>query len=112
MKKYYVRYTSNFYNEYQLAWADDEHPIPDPEDNGWKLITKKEAVSLAEEATLHRRVYANFSGYADEYIYPWWINESLWEFYDQEYGHEFRTCPDRRRSRIIMRERDRIVDFA
>lgn len=113
MKKYYVSYPRDFANEYSLVWADDEHPIPD--DCGWKHITRKEAVRLAAAEADRRKTDGSFSGYADEYIFPWFIDGTYEEIYYPERGHAFRVHTNNRRNEydgIIMYEsNNRIVDF-
>lgn len=114
MKKYYVRYPRNFANEYSLVWADSEHPMPDPEDNGWERITRRQAIRLAAAEADRRKTEWNFSWHSDQYIFPWWI-ECLWEeIYHPKYGHAFRVHTEdySEYNGIIMREHNRIVDFA
>lgn len=111
MKKYYVRYPRNFANEYSLVWSDSEHPIP--EDNGWERITRKQAIYLAASEADRRKTDVNSSGYADEYIYPWWVDGRFEEIYRDERGHGFRVFTSCRSEYdgTTMYESSRIIDF-
>lgn len=115
MKKYYVRYPRNFANEYSLVWADSEHPMPDPEDNGWERITRKQAIYLAASEADRRKTDVNSSGYADDYIFPWWIEGTYEEIYHPKYGYgkAFRVHTEHRSEYdgLIMHESSRIIDL-
>ena len=62
MKKYFVRYDSDFSNAYSLCWTNGETP------DGWEQITRTKAEDLARAESRRRREDPSFSGYADEVI--------------------------------------------
>ena len=63
MKKYYVQY-GDFGNTYSLRWSDGPAPA------GYERITRKRAEDLCRDENYRREHDPNFSGYADNLIYP------------------------------------------
>lgn len=73
-RQYFVHYYRDFGNAYDLLYADTENElnlIPDEAEH----ITRKEAEALAAAENYRRKYDRNFSGYADNAIYPVTMNE-------------------------------------
>lgn len=84
MKKYYVVYTDNFANTYNLYWTDSaemEKMLPD----GAEQISRKEAIALAAREKRARKENPNFSGYASDTIYPADYDDAKAPFIDRYY---------------------------
>lgn len=69
MKKYYVLY-GDFANSYSLRYAENDEQEKTLEQKGYEKVTRAEAISLARKEAERRNDNPNFSGYADQYIYP------------------------------------------
>lgn len=69
MKKYYVCH-GDFGNVYSLYWAETAEQIKMAKEYGYTRITRREAEKLCAEENDRRNYDSNFSGYADNLIYP------------------------------------------
>jgi len=67
-RQFFVHY-ANFSNTYDLMYADTQEDL-DLLPVGAERITRKEAESLCAEENRRRKYNGNFSGYADNVIYP------------------------------------------
>ena len=61
-KKYFIKYTRNFLNEYDLVWTY-KNTVP-----GYERITRKDAIRKCVEERNRRKYDVNMSGYAPAYI--------------------------------------------
>lgn len=66
IRAYYIKYYRDFANTYNLCWCWADESTPE----GWRRITRKEAINYCKAERQLRRANHNFSGYADAYIYP------------------------------------------
>lgn len=64
MRKYWIKYTRNFGNTYNLCWTDGN----DLHENEWERITRKEAETKAREERNRRKYDRSFSGFASACI--------------------------------------------
>lgn len=69
-KQYFVNYYRDFGNTYTLRWADNAADAEMLKTNGYERITRRKALELAREENDRRERDYNFSGYADNRIYP------------------------------------------
>lgn len=85
-KKFYV-WNGDFGNVYNLFWAETPEQIKLAEKNGYTRITRRQAEKLCAEENDRRKYDSNFSGYADNLIFPvdcdecerdLWNNRSLY----------------------------------
>lgn len=79
-KKYYVEYYKRFANTYNLYYAETSEQVKVAEKAGLERITRKEAEKLCVDENYRRKNDHDFSGYADNVIYPIdyngdWIND-------------------------------------
>lgn len=67
-RKYYVIYTDNFANTYDLVYTtpETEHLLPD----GAERITRNEAIRLCRAEIDRRKYETSSSGYADTHVWP------------------------------------------
>lgn len=81
-RQYFAHYYKNFGNTYNLIYADTEEELKlVPE--GAEHVTRKQAESLAAEENYRRRTDRDFSGFADNMIYPVSISqEDKWDIYN------------------------------
>lgn len=70
MKKTYYIWNGDFGNVYHLYWAETAEQIKLAEGNGYTRITRRQAEKLCAEENNRRNYDSNFSGYADNLIYP------------------------------------------
>lgn len=70
MKKTYYIWNGDFGNVYNLYWAETPEQIKLAEENGYTRITRRQAEKLCAEENNRRNYDSNFSGYADNLIYP------------------------------------------
>lgn len=68
MRNYYVKYTNNFHNTYNLCYVEDDETPPSGD---WTRISRKEAISLCVAERDRERYDNQFSGFADSYIFPY-----------------------------------------
>lgn len=68
-RQYFVNYYANFANTYDLMYADTQEDL-DLLPVGAERITRKEAESLCADENRRRKYNGNFSGCADNVIYP------------------------------------------
>lgn len=66
MKKFFVRYTADFGNTYDLCYTEDGS-----EPEGYERITRKEAEGKARAEARRRKDDPSFAYYAPEYITPY-----------------------------------------
>ena len=79
-KKYWVKYSGEYRNEYSLVWTDGADK---PEEGkGWERITRKEAEWLCLRELRNRKFNPEFSGYGDTEILPYrWGTEEVERWY-------------------------------
>lgn len=70
MKQYYVRYTRNFANCYDLVYAETEQEKREAEENGWERVSRAKAFSLCADENYRRKHDPAFSGFASTVILP------------------------------------------
>lgn len=70
MKKQYFVWLGDFGNVYSLYWAETAEQIKLAKENGYTRITRRQAEKLCVEENDRRNYDSNFSGYADNLIYP------------------------------------------
>ena len=68
MKKYYIKYYKNFANTFELRWVDNEEDEEIAITEGYKRITRKEAIKKCINAREEKRV--NGSCYGSTEILP------------------------------------------
>lgn len=70
MKKQYYVWYGDFGNVYNLFWAETPEQVKLAEENGYTRITRRQAEKLCAEENNRRKFDGNFSGYADNLIFP------------------------------------------
>ena len=70
-RRYFIKYWNNFSNTYHLCWTDKENEEKEMLDNGWKKITRKEAISNCVSERYRRKYDQACSRFADAYIYQY-----------------------------------------
>lgn len=70
MKKQYYAWYGDFGNVYNLYWGETSEQIKLAEKNGYTRITRRQAEKLCAEENNRRKFDGNFSGYADNLIFP------------------------------------------
>jgi hypothetical protein len=68
MRNYYVKYTDNYHNTYNLCYVEEGESLPSGD---WSRISRKEAISLCVAERDRERYDNQFSGFADSYILPY-----------------------------------------
>ena len=95
MKKYYIEYTKNFSNTYNLYWADETNA--DSVTENMERISREEALSLCAQESYRRKYDQACSGFADNKISP--VDYS--EYALQEMGQAIALEPNTSESRIL-----------
>lgn len=70
MKKQYYLWYGDFGNVYNLYWAETAEQIKLAKESGYTRITRRQAEKLCAEENNRRNYDDNFSGYADNLIWP------------------------------------------
>ena len=70
MRKYYVRYYSDFANTYHLRYAETPEQNALAISQGFERITLKDAIALCRRENDRRRYDRSVSGYASTCILP------------------------------------------
>lgn len=70
MKKQYYLWYGDFGNVYNLYWAETAEQIKLAKESGYTRITRRQAEKLCAEENNRRKYDGNFSGYADNLIFP------------------------------------------
>lgn len=85
MNHYYIRYTNNFGNTYQLYYAPAGDPVP----ADWTRITREAATRYCREERERAKCDPSSSGLADAYVYPApWLYKGVIEYIkDDPHGY-------------------------
>ena len=82
MRKYYVRYYSDFANTYHLRYAETPEQNALAISQGFERITLKDAIALCRRENFRRRYEPSSSGYGASVILPIDYDDSVeapWE---------------------------------
>lgn len=69
-RHYYIHYPQNFDNEYDLYWVDNPNDERELIKQGYKRISKSEAINICKSERLARKNNSSFSGYGNSIIMP------------------------------------------
>ena len=95
MKKYYIEYTRNFSNTYNLYWADESNA--DCVTENMERISREIALNMCSQEDYRRKYDQSCSGYADNRIYP--IDYDAYAL--SMMGHSFILEPNEHEHRIM-----------